>query len=107
MALLLRPTSVSIPRLIAGLVFSTSFVAAGHWLLHPMDPFCVLSIGCGAFAYVLVVGNSHSVIWYLLAAPLTMLAILVVPGWPAYQASLERGLVGQTQMRRRRDTSGF
>mmetsp|Transcript_122455 Transcript_122455/g.346229 ORF Transcript_122455/g.346229 Transcript_122455/m.346229 type:complete len:221 (-) Transcript_122455:47-709(-) len=107
MALLLRPTSPSLFRLAAGLSFSTCSVVVGHWALHPMDPLCVLSLGFGAFAYVGVVGTSHSLLWYSVAAPLAMFVMLVFPGWQGYKASLEVGTAGQVPVRRRRDMTGF
>lgn len=107
MALLLRPTSPSLVRLAAGLLFSIGSAAGMHWLLHPTDPFCVLSLGCGSFAYVGAVGTSHSLLWYSLAAPAAMFAMLVFPGWPSYVASCERGMAGQQHVRRRRDATGF
>merc|ERR1719215_2386738 len=64
MALLYRPTSPSIFRLALGLMFSSAFVAALHWFLVPTDPFWVLSGSCGAFAFVAVVGSSHTPLWY-------------------------------------------
>lgn len=105
MSLLLRPTSPSLAWLAFGLTVSTVFVVGMHWLLHPMDPLCVLSIGTGAFVYVFFVGSSHSLGWYLGAAPLVMLALLVAPGWQTYLSSLEGTSV--SQVRRRRDVSPF
>eukprot|EP00933_Yihiella_yeosuensis_P015764 TRINITY_DN13645_c0_g1_i1.p1 TRINITY_DN13645_c0_g1~~TRINITY_DN13645_c0_g1_i1.p1 ORF type:complete len:208 (-),score=33.69 TRINITY_DN13645_c0_g1_i1:216-839(-) len=101
MALLLRPTSPSLGRRFAGIFFSVAFVTGAHWLLHPGDPFCILSMGLGAFVYVAVVGNSHSALWYCIAAPLTMAALLVFPSWPSYLRSLEAPQ--PNQLRRRRD----
>eukprot|EP00927_Polykrikos_kofoidii_P060572 TRINITY_DN55515_c0_g1_i1.p1 TRINITY_DN55515_c0_g1~~TRINITY_DN55515_c0_g1_i1.p1 ORF type:complete len:248 (-),score=35.24 TRINITY_DN55515_c0_g1_i1:185-928(-) len=89
MASMLRPTSTSLPRLFAGLTISIAGVAGLHWCLHPTDPFCVLSIAGGSFLYVLVVGTSHSAVWYAIAAPLAMLALLVFPTWPSYVNSLD------------------
>ncbi|CAE7563541.1 unnamed protein product [Symbiodinium natans] len=90
MALLLRPTSPFLPRLFGGLATSAGAVAAVHWLLHPTDPFCVLSLGLGAFVYVAVVGTSHSIAWYCLFAPTVMIGLLVFPRMPAwYAASLD------------------
>lgn len=90
MALLMRPTSPSLLRLAAGLVTSAGFVAATHWLLHPGDPYCVLSLGFGAFPYVAVVGTSHSLLWYLFISPMVMASLLVYPRVPEwYAASLE------------------
>ncbi|CAE7248359.1 unnamed protein product [Symbiodinium sp. CCMP2456] len=90
MALLMRPTSPFLTRLCAGLVTSASFVCTAHWLLYPADPFCVLSLGLGAFVYVAVVGTSHSVAWYGLFAPTVMFGLLVFPKLPAwYAASLD------------------
>ncbi|CAJ1361168.1 unnamed protein product [Effrenium voratum] len=90
MALLMRPTSPSLARLVAGLAVSSGFVATAHWLLHPTDAFCVLSLGCGAFAYVAVVGTSHHVLWYAIITPVVMAGLLVWPKIPAwYAASLD------------------
>ncbi|CAE7438307.1 unnamed protein product [Symbiodinium sp. CCMP2592] len=90
MALLMRPTSPFLTRLCAGLVTSASAVCTAHWLLYPADPFCVLSLGLGAFVYVAVVGTSHSVAWYGLFAPTVMFGLLVFPRLPAwYAASLD------------------
>eukprot|EP00931_Biecheleriopsis_adriatica_P051656 TRINITY_DN29995_c0_g1_i1.p1 TRINITY_DN29995_c0_g1~~TRINITY_DN29995_c0_g1_i1.p1 ORF type:complete len:180 (-),score=15.21 TRINITY_DN29995_c0_g1_i1:189-728(-) len=104
MALLMRPTSPSLLRLCTGLVASTGFVAAAHWALHPSDPFCVLSTACGAFAYVAVVGTSHSTLWYAIAAPTLMFALLVYPKMPeSYAASLEQPKKVQVRTWRRHD----
>eukprot|EP00434_Breviolum_minutum_P005861 symbB.v1.2.005167.t1/scaffold298.1/size236510/11 len=90
MALLMRPTSPSLLRLVAGLMTSSCFVAMMHWLLHPGDPYCILSLGFGAFPYVAVVGTSHSLLWYSLITPAAMASLLVYPRFPAwYAASLE------------------
>eukprot|EP00438_Fugacium_kawagutii_P015924 Skav217905 [mRNA] locus=scaffold795:147907:149756:+ [translate_table: standard] len=90
MALLMRPTSPSFLRLAAGLVASTGFVATLHWMLHPGDPYCILSMGFGAFPYVAVVGTSHSLLWYSLATPVAMASLLVYPRFPEwYAASFE------------------
>eukprot|EP00439_Symbiodinium_sp_Y106_P081774 s1645_g20.t3 len=90
MALLMRPTSPFLTRLCAGLVTSASAVCTAHWLLYPADPFCVLSLGLGAFVYVAVVGTSHSIAWYGLFAPTVMFGLLVFPRLPAwYAASLD------------------
>merc|ERR1712032_588563 len=85
MAALLRPTSSSYFRLVVGLLISAVCVAA---VLFPMDPLFVLSGGCGAFAYVAVVGSSHHIIWYTGVTPL--LALLVLPNCAPYVKSLER-----------------
>ncbi|CAE7726858.1 unnamed protein product [Symbiodinium pilosum] len=87
MALLMRPTSPFLSRLCAGLVASTGAVAGAHWLLHPTDPFCVLSLGLGAFVYVAVVGTSHNVAWYCIFAPGVMFGLLVFPRMPAWYAT--------------------
>ncbi|CAK8996401.1 unnamed protein product [Durusdinium trenchii] len=59
-------------------------------MLHPGDPYCILSLGFGAFPYVAVVGTSHSLIWYSLATPAVMMGLLVYPRIPSrYAASLE------------------
>mmetsp|Transcript_56044 Transcript_56044/g.133513 ORF Transcript_56044/g.133513 Transcript_56044/m.133513 type:complete len:205 (+) Transcript_56044:49-663(+) len=87
MASMLRPTSPSLLRLLAGLAISMGCVAGMHWILYPSDPFFVLSASGGAFAYVAVVGISHSPLWY--AGSLPVLALALLPNWAAYQQSLQ------------------
>mmetsp|Transcript_62431 Transcript_62431/g.118495 ORF Transcript_62431/g.118495 Transcript_62431/m.118495 type:complete len:214 (-) Transcript_62431:34-675(-) len=99
MVLLLRPTSPSLLRLAAGLGVAAAGVAGAHWVLHPSDPFFVLSGSFGAFTYVAVVGTSHSVLWY--AGSLPLLVLLGLPNWPSYARSLEANAHGQIAGRRR------
>merc|ERR1712032_645434 len=99
MAALLRPTSSSYFRLVVGLLISAVCVAAVHWVLFPMDPLFVLSGGCGAFAYVAVVGSSHHIMWYTGVTP--FLALLVLPNCAPYMKSLERKNDEQPRVRRR------
>eukprot|EP00929_Paragymnodinium_shiwhaense_P112890 TRINITY_DN81151_c0_g1_i1.p1 TRINITY_DN81151_c0_g1~~TRINITY_DN81151_c0_g1_i1.p1 ORF type:complete len:213 (+),score=26.23 TRINITY_DN81151_c0_g1_i1:126-764(+) len=107
MALFLRPTSPSIARLMVGVVLATGSVVGLHWLLHPMDPFCVLSLAAGAFAYVSVVGTSHSLLWFAAAAPITMVALLEMPGHAGYLRSLQAAETSSPRIRSRRHASGF